>query len=206
MQQVYEDSASRWQRRLDGSWSPSPRPKSPPVRTQGLIEAVAAQGDEIATQAGQITAQAGQIAAQGDQITALDDDLQTLQADHDSNVAMLLTQRYFAFSSSGKLNDGGSIVSGLVVPNPGKADVKIALTFLGVGGFHTSSVPVQPTFTGGPVNDASPGAYCVAGQWTAIVRTAAYTFPDDSTDLTFGMYLVGGPAYVRGGIIVTVVG
>ena len=185
MQQVYEDSASRWQRRLDGSWSPSPRPKSPPVRTQGLTEAVAAQGG---------------------QITTLDNDLQTLQADHDSNVAMLLTQRYFAFSSSGKLNDGGNIVSGLVVPNPGKADVEIALAFLGVGGFHTAAVSVQPTFTGGPVNDASPGAYCVAGQWTAIIRTAAYTFPDDSTDLTFGMSLVGGPAYIRGGLTVTVVG
>ena len=120
--------------------------------------------------------------------------------------AVLLTQRYFSFSSAGKINDGDAIVSGLVVPNPGKAGVEIALVFAGVGGFHTSSVSVQPSFTGGPTNDGSPGAYCVSGQWTTIVRTATYTFADDSTDLTFGMVLDGGPAYVRGGVTVTVVG
>jgi len=53
---TYEDSASRWQRRRDGSWSPLPRPKSPPVRTQGLIETVAAQGGEITAAEARLTA------------------------------------------------------------------------------------------------------------------------------------------------------
>ena len=120
--------------------------------------------------------------------------------------AVLLTQRYYQFSSSGKLNDGDSIASGLVVPNPGKAGVKVALSFVGTGGFHSSAVSVQPSFTGGPTNDAAPGSNCPSGQWVAIVRTAVYTFPDDSTDLTFGMSLSGGPAYIRGAVTATLVG